>query len=132
MAVAVVDATALAAVAFDEPEREGLAARLRGPLLAPEALPYELVDICTAKLARDPARRQLILRQFELALDADIVLHPIAFRDLPALCERYAFTAERAAYLWLALDRGATLVTLDNRLDLAHRRERKLAPPANP
>jgi predicted nucleic acid-binding protein len=125
MSATVVDVTALAAVAFDEPERDQVAAQLTGPLVAPALLPFELAFVCVAKLQREPAKRDWILHQYALARDVDIDVEPVALEELPLLCERFAVTANGAAYLWLALALRAPLVTLDGRLASAYARARK-------
>jgi len=62
MAVKVVDASALAALLFGEPEAEAVADRLEGSsLFAPTLLGYEIASVCLKKLRRDPIRRDVLL-----------------------------------------------------------------------
>ncbi|HEX7156392.1 MAG TPA: type II toxin-antitoxin system VapC family toxin [Burkholderiaceae bacterium] len=132
MSATVVDATALAAVAFDEPERDEVAAKLSGPLVAPALLPFELAVVCVAKLRRDPERSETILRQYRIARELDIGVEPVSLEEIPMLCERFGLTVNTAAYLWLALAHRAQLVTLDARLASAHARAVKQQAPPDP
>jgi uncharacterized protein with PIN domain len=55
--VKVVDASALAAILFAEPEAEAIAERLTGArLAAPSLLDYELANVCLDQAAAEPAR----------------------------------------------------------------------------
>ena len=74
MNVTVVDASAVAAVLFDEPEAEPVLASLDGPLLAPGLLVYEPASVCTTKLARRPADAQTILARYLLFGELEIEL----------------------------------------------------------
>jgi predicted nucleic acid-binding protein len=115
----VVDASAIAAVLFDEPEAAPIVASITGDLIAPTLLRYELASVCTTKLIRHPQRTDEIHERYrlldELAIDYVEPDWPI----LPALARRWALSAYDAAYLQLALARGAPLVTLDARLAAA-------------
>jgi len=62
MAVKVVDASALAALLFGEPEAEAVADRLEGSsLFTPTLLGDEIASVCLKKLRRDPIRRDVLL-----------------------------------------------------------------------
>ena len=66
--VKVVDASALAALIFGEPEAEALAERLAASrLTAPSLLDYELANVCLVKIRRDPSQRQALLAAYEMA-----------------------------------------------------------------
>jgi len=55
MTVKVVDASALAALLFGEPEAEKVASRLeKSRLVAPALLGFEIASVCLKKLRRDP------------------------------------------------------------------------------
>ena len=56
MRATVVDASALAAVLFDEPEAEPIVASVSGMLIAPTLLRYEMASVCTVKQLRHPDR----------------------------------------------------------------------------
>jgi predicted nucleic acid-binding protein len=120
MNVTVVDASAVAAVLFDEPEAEPVLASLDGPLLAPGLLVYELASVCTTKLARRPADAQTILARYLLFGELEIELSEPQWQTLPHLANQWSLSAYDAAYLQLALLHGAPLVTLDSRLARAY------------
>lgn len=116
MSVTVVDASAIAAVLFDEPESAPVVAGVGDALLAPSLLHYEIASVCTTKLLREPARARLILSRYRLLASLDIELAEPDWETLPLLARRWALSAYDAAYLQLALARKAPLVTLDARL----------------
>lgn len=120
MVATVVDASALGAVLFDEPEAEPVLASIRGSLVAPSLLLYELASICTAKLARHPEEARLILARYALFVQLDIELVDPDWTALPRLALDWTISAYDAAYLQLALARRAPLVTLDARLAAAY------------
>lgn len=117
MAVKVVDASALAALLFGEPEAEAVAARLDGArLAAPPLLGFELANVCLIKARRHREQREALTAAFrlrarlgveEMAVDHDGALEAAAATGLTA-CD--------ASYLWLARQLGAELVTLDRQL----------------
>lgn len=114
----VVDASAIGAIAFGEPEGEALAAVLRGAtLIAPSLIDYELSNLALKKTRRSPATAP----QIAMALDAALAL-PISRIRVPgleafAVARRTGLTAYDAAYLWLAQSRDLELITLDAQLD---------------
>jgi predicted nucleic acid-binding protein len=115
--VKVVDASALAALLFGEPEGESVASRLAGGrLVAPFLLGFELTNACLKKIRRHPSQREALQTAFrlrgrlgveELGTDYDAVLE---------LAAETGLTAYDACYLWLAHRLGAELVTLDRQL----------------
>lgn len=116
MSVTVVDASAVAAVLFDEPEGAPVVASVGDTLVAPGLLHYEIASICTTKLLRHPGRASLILSRYRLLASLDIELTEPDWETLPLLARQWALSAYDAAYLQLALARKAPLVTLDARL----------------
>jgi predicted nucleic acid-binding protein len=112
----VVDASAVAAVLFDEPEAEAILASITGPLIAPSLLMYELASVCSTKLRRHPAAAPTIHLRYLLASELDIELSEPHWETLPQLALDWALSAYDACYLQLALSRRAPLVTLDARL----------------
>jgi predicted nucleic acid-binding protein len=117
MTVKVVDASALAALLFGEPEAAAIAARLEGSdLFAPTLLDYEIASVCLKKLRRDPQRRDAMLAAFALYARMAIEIVEIDHADALRLAEAVGLTIYDAAYLWLAV---AELVTLDKRLQSA-------------
>ena len=120
MSVTVVDASALAAVLFDEDGAEPVLASISGALIAPTLLPYEIASVCTTKLARRPAEAQTLLARYGLLPLLDIELTEPDWQNVPQLAIRWALSAYDACYLQLALARKAPLVTLDARLARAY------------
>ena len=119
-AVKVVDASALAALLFGEPEAEAAAARLDGArLVAPSLIAYELANVCLTKCRRHPDRREAILAAFRLRARLgveELAVDPARELDL-ALAT--GLTAYDASYLYLARRLGAELVTFDKALGRA-------------
>jgi predicted nucleic acid-binding protein len=119
MRATVIDASAIAAVLFDEPEAEPIAASVAGKLVAPSLLRYELASVCTTKLIRHSTRSQEIHARYRLLDRLDLDYVEPDWENLPRLAQRWALSAYDAAYLQLALSRRAALVTLDARLAAA-------------
>ena len=121
-AIKVVDASALAAVLFAEPEGEAMARRLRGGnLVAPSLLGYEISNVCLTKLRANPAQRAAFLAAFAHWSDMGIELVAVDHDAVLAVAEQFALTTYDASYLWLSRRLGAELVTLDRRLASAMR-----------
>jgi predicted nucleic acid-binding protein len=117
MAVKVVDASALAALLFGEPEAETIASLLADArLLAPALLGFELANVCLIKCRRHPDQTPALVEAFRLrgrlGIEEVAVDHDGAF----SLAAETGLTAYDASYLWLARRVGAELVTLDRRL----------------
>ena len=122
MPARVVDASALAALLFGEPEGDQVVSALRkGPLFAPTLLRYELASVCLKKIRRHPDRRADLFAALDLLAQMDLQEVEIPPVDVIELAERTGLTIYDAAYLWLSRWLGATLVTLDTRLESAAR-----------
>lgn len=125
MAVKVVDASALGALLFGEPDGEAVAARLRdATLVAPALLGYELASICLKKLRHHPERRDALLGGFGMQSRMPIETVEIDHAAALRLADRSGLTTYDASYLWLAQKLEAELVTLDKRLEAAHLAQR--------
>jgi predicted nucleic acid-binding protein len=116
MAVTVVDASAVAAVLFDEPEAEPILSSIAGSLIAPSLIVYELASVCATKMMRRPADSETLLSRYALFADLDITLREPDWHALPQLAIEQRLSAYDAAYLQLAIAERARLVTLDARL----------------
>jgi len=117
MPVTVVDASALAAVAFVEPEGPAIEARLAGATLAaPGLIWFELANVCLTKIRRQPADENRLIERFGEALQLAIEIHPVDYRSVIASAKEAGLSAYDAAYLWLARHLRADLVTLDQPL----------------
>jgi predicted nucleic acid-binding protein len=120
MAVKVVDASALAALLFGEPEGEAVSGRLgHARLVAPNLIAFELANVCLIKIRRHPAQGPALMAAF--AFRHRLVLEEVAVDHDAALdlAMRIGLTACDASYLWLARQLGAELVTLDRQLERA-------------
>ena len=120
MRAVVIDASALAAVLFDEPEAEPVRASVRGRLIAPALIRYELASVCLSKMLRHPERTGDIEARHLLVDSLDLTLFEPDWPGVIALARRWALSAYDAAYLQLSLSRRAPLVTLDARLAAAY------------
>jgi predicted nucleic acid-binding protein len=121
MTVKVVDASAIGALLFGEPEAEAMAARLAGTTLtAPALLPFEVTNIALKKIRRHPDLRAPLLAAFALfervAVDLVLVDHQAVLQ----LADITGLTAYDASYLWLARTLDTDLITLDAALETAH------------
>ena len=115
--VAVVDASAIAALLFGEPEAEDVARRLEGrALVAPALLRFELASVCLKKLLRLPELRSEILRAFDLLERLPIQVAAVDHVAVIGLAQEHGLSTYDTSYLWLARALGAPLETLDGRL----------------
>ena len=118
----VVDASALAAVIFQEPGCEGVRARLEGAtVFAPTLLKFELANVAWVKSRRRPADAARIIAALTLALDdrSDLSWQDVNMSDVALLACATGLTVYDASYLFLAGVLGADLVTLDTQLAAA-------------
>lgn len=118
--VKAVDASAVAALLFGEPDADAMAERLKNArLVAPALLDYELANVCLVKLRRHPAQRDALLAAFALRENLGIEVLGVNQSEVLTLAETSGLTAYDASYLWIARSLEAELVTLDKRLALA-------------
>jgi len=118
----VVDTSAFAALAFQEPEGEAVARRLEGAqVFAPTLLRFELASVARKKARRAPEQAPAIVSALSTALDGQwgIVWRDVDPADIVLIAQATGLTAYDASYLWLAGTLGAELVTLDARLAAA-------------
>jgi predicted nucleic acid-binding protein len=118
--IKIVDASALAALVFGEPEAEAIATILEGArLAAPSLLDFELANVCLTKMRRHPEQREALRTAFHLA--GRLAVETVAVDHAAALdlAEATGLTAYDASYLWLARAVGGELVTLDRKLAAA-------------
>jgi predicted nucleic acid-binding protein len=119
MTAKVVDASALAALLFGEPEGEIVADRLEGAdLFAPALLDFEIASVCFKKFRRNPQQRDVLFAGLEIYPRMAIEIIAIDHRDALLLAEVHGLSSYDAAYLWLARKLSAELVTLDKRLQV--------------
>ena len=117
MAVKVVDASALAALLFGEPEAEGVAERLgNARLVGPALLGFEVANVCLVKCRRHPEREPALMRAFRLRTRLRIEELAVDHEAAIDLAIGTGLTAYDASYLWLSRQLDAELITLDRRL----------------
>jgi predicted nucleic acid-binding protein len=113
----VVDASALGAMTFGEPDAAALSAHLEGEtLIAPTLVDYELANIALKKVRRGlvtPAQASVLLTA---ALRVPIQRLPVPGEEVFELARQTGLTTYDASYLWLARAHDAELVTLDRPL----------------
>jgi predicted nucleic acid-binding protein len=120
MRIKVVDASAVAAILFNEPEGAVIADRLHdAALVAPSLLEFEMTSICCKKLRRHPENRDALLGAFGMQARLAIETVDIDHRSILDLAEVSDLTTYDASYLWLAIKLNAELVTLDKQLAAA-------------
>ena len=121
----VVDASALAAIAFQEPEAAEAEALLKGAdIYAPSLLAYELTNIAWKKAQKNPALAEFLAHSLETVLATRIHWAEPVYRNVVSLALETGLSAYDASYLYVARALGAELVTFDGRLRAAARRTR--------
>lgn len=117
MADKVIDASALAAIAFAEPGADAVIDEIDGHRLhAPTLLTFELMNVAWKRAKKQPAATALFLEALEVLQGLDLRFRGIDQEDVVRLGLSTGLTAYDAAYLWLARMLGMPLVTLDRRL----------------
>ena len=120
MAVKVVDASALGALLFGEPDGAAVAERLRGArLIAPALLPFEVATVCLKKMRRPPEQRDALILAFGMLARMEVGIVEVDQSEALALAEQSGLSAYDASYLWLARGTRSELVTLDRQLETA-------------
>ena len=110
----VVDASAIGAIMFGEPEGPALAAHLEGEtLLAPGLIDFELTNLAWKKARRRPDTLPQIAISLRAALALPLSRIPVPGVDVFVLALSTGLTACDASYLWLARAHDVDLVTLD-------------------
>ena len=121
----VVDASALAAVLFDEAGSAHVARRLDdGELIAPALLEHELCQVLLTKIRQTPAKAEALVAAWRKRELLRIAIYEPDFEAVRAAASRYRLSAYDAAYLVLALQSDADLMTRDKLLAAAWRRAR--------
>lgn len=112
----VVDCSIVVASLFDEPDADAATRALGSHALhAPTLLPFEFANVARSKsrAGAPEARVQAALQSFD---ELRIELHPVPAARMHALALVSGLTAYDAAYLALAAELQAPLLTFDHRL----------------
>lgn len=118
----VVDASALAAVAFDDEQAAAVAAQIAGEALhAPSLVGLELANATLNRCKRSPAFAEQYMAGFRRVLELPIVMHTVEPLAAFALATETGLSACDASYLWLSHRLGAPLVSADKKLVAAAR-----------
>jgi predicted nucleic acid-binding protein len=113
----VVDASAVAAVLFHEPDGATIDAHTEGEtLIAPHLIDFELANICWKRMRREPNNVPALLTMLAGLKSVGIKRVTVPPTEVAELALRTGLTAYDASYLWLAMSRDVELVTLDNQL----------------
>lgn len=118
----VADASALAALTFQEPGVDEVKVRLMGAqVFAPRLLQFEMANVAWKRIRREPedALATMTLLQAALGEGSGIEWMDVNVTDVVLIAQATGLTAYDASYLWLAASLGADLVTLDKRLAAA-------------
>ena len=117
----VVDSSVMCAFLFDEPERVDAMAQMSGKSLwAPRLLNYEVLSVAIKKLRKGAPRARLQVALSDFKRQAIDIADPLLEEQF-ALAQRYDLSAYDAAYLWLAAELHAPLLTFDKQLAQAAR-----------
>jgi predicted nucleic acid-binding protein len=113
----VVDASAFAALSFQEDEADRARKSLSGfELHAPALLRFEMANVCLKKIRLHPTRRAELVEMHTRSFAVAIHEHEIDLAQTLDLAHRLSLSAYDASYLWLARALAADLVTLDDKL----------------
>ncbi|GJL64808.1 MAG: ribonuclease VapC [Nitrospirales bacterium] len=119
----VIDASALAAILFAEPDADVILEMVKNTTLsAPSLLPYELSNVCLQKIRRHPSKRAMLIQGLDFLTQIRITYCEVNSIESVELAEQNALTAYDAAYLWLANTLDCPLITLDRKLAKAARK----------
>ena len=119
----VVDASALAAIAFAEPGADAVIDEIDGHRLhAPTLVVFELMNVAWKRSRKQPAAAALFLQALAVLDGLGLRFRGINQEEVVRLGLKTGLTAYDASYLWLARALNMPLVTLDKKLG-AHARK---------
>jgi predicted nucleic acid-binding protein len=117
MADKIVDASALAALAFAEADAAEVIDEIDGHRLhAPALVIFELMNVAWKRSKKQPAATALFLKALNVLQDVGLRFRGIDQEQVVTLGLATGLTAYDAAYLWLSRALGMPLVTLDRKL----------------
>jgi predicted nucleic acid-binding protein len=113
----VVDASALAAIAFAEPGADAVIDQIDGHRLhAPTLVVFELMNVAWKRARKQPAATALFLEALEVLEGLGLRFRGINQEEVVRLGLSTGLSAYDASYLWLARVLDMPLVTLDRKL----------------
>jgi len=113
----VIDASALAAIAFAEPSAEAVIDAIDGHRLhAPTLIAFELMNVAWKRAKKQPQATALFLEALEMLEGLSLQFRGIDQGGVIELGLATGLTAYDATYLWLAQALRMPLVTLDKKL----------------
>jgi predicted nucleic acid-binding protein len=113
----VVDASALAAIAFAEPGADAVLDEIDGHRLhAPSLVVFELMNVAWKRSRRQPAASALFVEALEVLQGLGLRFRGINQAEVVRLGLTTGLSAYDASYLWLSRVLGMPLVTLDRTL----------------
>ena len=100
----------LAALLFNEPEADAIAAQLDGSqLAAPALLGFALANVCLIKSRRHPEQREALTAAFGKRGQLGVANAAVDHDGVLKLASATGLTAYDASYLWLARQLGGTV-----------------------
>ena len=113
----VVDASALAAIAFAEPGADAVIDAIDGHHLhAPTLVVFELMNVAWKRSRKQPAASALFLEALEVLAELGLRFRGVNQEEVVRLGLATGLTAYDASYLWLSRVLSMPLVTLDKKL----------------
>jgi len=113
----VIDASALAALAFAEPSADAVIEQIDGHRLhAPTLVVFELMNVAWKRSKKQPAATALFLEALEVLEGLGLRFRGIDQAQIVRLGLDTGLTAYDATYLWLSRALRMPLVTLDKKL----------------
>jgi predicted nucleic acid-binding protein len=113
----VVDASALAAIAFAEAGADAVLDAIDGHRLhAPSLVVFELMNVAWKRSRRQPAAAALFVEALEVLQGLGLRFRGINQEEVVRLGLSTGLSAYDASYLWLSRVLGMPLVTLDRKL----------------
>jgi len=117
MADKVVDASALAAIAFAEPGADAVIDEIDGHRLhAPTLVVFELMNVAWKRAKKQPVAARLFLEALDVLQEIGLRFRGIDQEAVVKLGLDTGLSAYDASYLWLSRALRMPLVTLDKKL----------------
>lgn len=120
----VVDASAVGAMLFGEPDGKWVHGLMSRPaLIVPAMFHFEIGNICWTKLRRHPGEADALLAAWlDWNVQPPVAVMAIDLVETMQLAREHDLSFYDASYLWLTRDRSADLISLDAKLVRAARK----------